>query len=162
VSAHVHEDRPGEAAEIREHLAQVMGQALDDLTAPSLLGLAVEDVPAYLPVEPEQFGIDRQRGTLLGGVDATFEVGQPARQGSAAGSSIPRAGRPSASRRAPPGPGLAFPVRWLSSRRADTSVRAANGAPKNATFASCGDLSVDAEAHRQRLQAAHDGRRPPP
>jgi hypothetical protein len=55
-----------------------MGQALDDLTAPPLLGLVVEDAPADLPVEPEQFGVDRQRGALLGGVDATFEVGQPA------------------------------------------------------------------------------------
>ncbi|MGO9297122.1 MAG: hypothetical protein ACLP52_25125 [Streptosporangiaceae bacterium] len=33
-----------------------------------------------------------------------------------------------------------FPVRWLSNRIAYTSVRAANSAPKNATFACCGDL----------------------
>lgn len=74
--AHVHEVRPGEAAQVREHLAQVMGQALDHLAAPPLLGLAVEDVPVDLPVEPGQFGVHRQRGTLLGRVDATFEVGQ--------------------------------------------------------------------------------------
>jgi hypothetical protein len=53
------------------------GQALDDLTAPPLLGLVVEDVPADLPVKPEQLGVDRQRGTLLGGVDAPLDVGQP-------------------------------------------------------------------------------------
>ena len=75
--AHVHEVRPGEAAEIREHLAQVMREALDDLAAPSPSGLAIEDVPADLPVEPEQLGVDGQRGTLLGSVDTVLEVRQP-------------------------------------------------------------------------------------
>jgi hypothetical protein len=77
--AHVHEVRSGEPAEVGEHLAQVMGQAFDDFAAPSLVGLAVEDVPADLPVEPEQFGVDRQRGTLPGGVDAVLEASQPVR-----------------------------------------------------------------------------------
>ena len=45
-----------------------MGQAPDDLTARPLHGLTVEDVPADLPVEPQQSDINRQRGTLLGGV----------------------------------------------------------------------------------------------
>ena len=38
--AHVHEVRPGEAAEVGEHLAQVMGQALDALPAPPSAGLS--------------------------------------------------------------------------------------------------------------------------
>lgn len=54
-----------------------MRQALDDLAAPPLLGLSIDDVAADLPVEPEQSGVDDQRSTLLCGVDATLEVGQP-------------------------------------------------------------------------------------
>jgi hypothetical protein len=57
--AHIHEVRPGEAAEVREHLAQVMGQALDDLATPPLLSLTVEDLPADLLVELKQFDVNR-------------------------------------------------------------------------------------------------------
>jgi hypothetical protein len=77
--AHLHEVGPGETAQVREYRAQVMSQALDDLAAPPQLSLAVEDIPADLPVEPEQLGIDRQRSTLLSGVDTDLEVGQPVR-----------------------------------------------------------------------------------
>jgi hypothetical protein len=41
-----------------------MSQAFDNLAAPPELSLPVEDVPADLPVEPEQLSVDRQRGTL--------------------------------------------------------------------------------------------------
>jgi hypothetical protein len=55
---HVHEVSPGETAQVRENDAQVMSQPLYDLAAPPQLSLAVEDIPADLPVELEQFGVD--------------------------------------------------------------------------------------------------------
>lgn len=75
--AHVHEVRPGETTQVREDRAQVVSQACDDLAAPSQPGLAVENVPADLPVEPKHLGVDRQSGTLLGIMDADLEIGQP-------------------------------------------------------------------------------------
>ena len=53
----------------------------------------------------------------------------------------PRARCPCATRRGPREPSRPLPVRGLSNRIAYTSVRAANSAPKNATFASGGDPS---------------------
>ncbi|KPA91605.1 hypothetical protein PF66_01889 [Pseudomonas asplenii] len=44
------------------------------LAPPTLLDLPSQDLVADLPVEQHQLLIDRQRGALLSGMDATFEV----------------------------------------------------------------------------------------
>ena len=49
-----------------------MRQPLDHLRAPTLLGLPRQNFAADLPVQVYQFPIDRQRRTLLRGVDASF------------------------------------------------------------------------------------------
>jgi hypothetical protein len=54
-----------------------MRQPLDHFGAPALRALARQNVAADVPVEQHQFAVHRQRGALLGGVDAAFEVGQP-------------------------------------------------------------------------------------
>jgi len=55
----------------------IVRQPLDHLGAPALAALALQDVAAYLPVQQHQFAVDRQRGALLGAMDAGFELGQP-------------------------------------------------------------------------------------
>lgn len=57
---------------------QVLRQPLDDLGAPALRGLPRQNVSADLPVQQHQLTVDRQRGALLGSVDAGFELGQSA------------------------------------------------------------------------------------
>jgi len=42
-----------------------------------LLGLPCQNVAPDLPVKQNQLAVDRQRGALLRGVDATLEIGQP-------------------------------------------------------------------------------------
>ncbi|MOA08030.1 hypothetical protein D3C78_1277640 [compost metagenome] len=51
-----------------------MGQPLDHLGPPALLCLPGQNIVADLPVEQHQFAVYRQRGALLGAMDAAFEV----------------------------------------------------------------------------------------
>ena len=43
----------------------------------ALRSLPRQDVASDLPVQQHQFSVDRQRGALLDGVDAAFEIDQP-------------------------------------------------------------------------------------
>jgi hypothetical protein len=55
---------------------QVPGQAVDDGVAPTLGLLAQDDALADVPVQPEEFAVDRDSRPELGGVDALLEVAQ--------------------------------------------------------------------------------------
>lgn len=55
-----------------------MRQPTDHLGTPTLFDLPRQNVAAELPVQAHQFLVDRQRRTLLGGVDAALQVSQPA------------------------------------------------------------------------------------
>jgi hypothetical protein len=65
------------AFHIREGGAQVMRQPVDHLGTPTLLGLSCKNVATDLPIQPDQFPINRQRRTLLRTVDAPLQVAQP-------------------------------------------------------------------------------------
>ena len=68
---------PGrEAPHLGDFVAQVFGQAVDDLRTPALLLLAGEPVPAAGPVEEDQLRVDRESRTGLSRADAPFEVFQ--------------------------------------------------------------------------------------
>lgn len=48
-----------------------------DLRAPARIGLPRHTFATDLPGQQRQSAIDRQRGTLLGGVNTAVEIGQP-------------------------------------------------------------------------------------
>lgn len=50
-----------------------MGQPVDDLGAPALIGLPGQNIATDLPVEQHQFAVDRQSRPLLGAVNAVFQ-----------------------------------------------------------------------------------------
>ena len=70
--AHVFEITRRKAFHLREGVAQIVGQPVDDLGAPSLACLPGQDIAADLPVEQHQFAVDRQRRPLLGVMDTVF------------------------------------------------------------------------------------------
>ncbi len=76
-SAHVHQVGPRKPFHRRKGQTQIVLQPLDHLRAPALIRLPRQDVPSDLPVQQHQFAVNRQRGTLLGAVDAGFELQQP-------------------------------------------------------------------------------------
>jgi hypothetical protein len=67
----------GEPAHGRKRRPQVNGQAVNHPGPPSIAFLALQNVPADPPVEPDQLGIDRQRRTLPGFLDPSLEFGEP-------------------------------------------------------------------------------------
>src|SRR5690554_5914773 len=54
-----------------------MGKAINNLGAPALRRLTLQNVLPDLPVEQHQLPIHRQTGALLGVVNTIFQVGQP-------------------------------------------------------------------------------------
>ena len=54
---------------VRKPLAQVSGEPIDDLGAPALLFLAVQDVPPDRPIGHDQLGADPRGGPLAAGGD---------------------------------------------------------------------------------------------
>ena len=54
-----------------------MRQPLDHLGTPALLGLPRQNVTSDMPVQQHLLAVYRQRGALLGAVNAAFEIGQP-------------------------------------------------------------------------------------
>jgi hypothetical protein len=48
--AHIHEVGAGETFHLREGVAQVVGQPVDDLGAPALFGLPGQNIAADLPI----------------------------------------------------------------------------------------------------------------
>ena len=74
---HVLEVARRKALHLRESRPQILRQPLDHLGAPALFRLPRQNVAANLPVQQNQLAIDRQRRTLLGGMDAVFQLGQP-------------------------------------------------------------------------------------
>ena len=75
--AHVFEITRRKPLHLREGRAQVRRQPFDDLGPPTLLRLPGQNILADLPVEQHQLAVHRQRGALLGRVDAGFQVCQP-------------------------------------------------------------------------------------
>jgi hypothetical protein len=57
--AHIEEIGPGEALRSLELGSQIERQSIDHLGAPPVPFLALEDVSADAPIEPDQLGIDR-------------------------------------------------------------------------------------------------------
>lgn len=57
-------------------MAQIGGEAVDDLGAPAVRLMALADRPADLPIQADQFPIDRQRGPDLRGADAFLQVAE--------------------------------------------------------------------------------------
>lgn len=75
--AHVRQIGSRESLHVRECRTQVVGKPFDDLGAPALFRLPDQNIPPDLPIEQPQFAVDDQRGTLLGGMDAVFQLHQP-------------------------------------------------------------------------------------
>lgn len=57
-------------------MAEIAGQPVDHLRPPSFPVLGGEDRSADLPVELDQFAVDRECGLDLGGADPGFEIGE--------------------------------------------------------------------------------------
>jgi hypothetical protein len=74
---HVLEVARRPAAHVRKGVLEVSGQAVDDLGAPALPLLALQDVASDAAVELHQLGIDRQRRALPGLGNLALELGQP-------------------------------------------------------------------------------------
>jgi hypothetical protein len=75
--AHVEQVGPGKALHLRESIAQILGEPLDHLHAPSLKALPLEDVAADLPVEQHQLPVHAPSGPLLFLMDTGFQLGEP-------------------------------------------------------------------------------------
>jgi hypothetical protein len=73
-SPHVLEASRAETLDAGELRLQVVCQPLDNLGAPALGILASEDLPAYRPVEEDQFPAHGKGGAELGGADAGFQL----------------------------------------------------------------------------------------
>ena len=71
---HVLETSRAETLDAGKLNLQVMCQPLHNLGAPALGILASEDLPAYRPVEEDQFPAHGKGGAHLGGVDAGFQL----------------------------------------------------------------------------------------
>ena len=71
---HVLEASCAETLDAGKLSLQVMCQPLDNLGAPALGILASEDLPAYPPVEEDQFPAHGKGGANLGGADAGFQL----------------------------------------------------------------------------------------
>ena len=76
-SAHVLQIAGRKPLHVGKGGAQILRQPLDHLGAPPLACLPRQNVAPDLPVQQHQLAVDRQRGALLGGVDAALEIGQP-------------------------------------------------------------------------------------
>ena len=77
--AHLEQVGAGKTFHLGKSGAQVTGKAVDDFGSPALLSLAGEDVVAELPVESDEFAIDRERGAWLCLMNAGLEVRQSCR-----------------------------------------------------------------------------------
>src|SRR5260370_10673791 len=53
---------------------EICGELVDDLSAPSLLALAVQDFPADIVIEPDLFTISRQQRPLTSALHALFQT----------------------------------------------------------------------------------------
>ncbi len=71
---HVFEVPERQASHLRELGPQVARQPVDDLAAPALLLLALEDLIADTPVEPDQLLVDGERGTRARRSDLALET----------------------------------------------------------------------------------------
>jgi hypothetical protein len=68
-----------QALHLREVAAEVGGEAVDDLGAPSFPPLAVEDVAPDLPVELDELAVDRERGASAGSRGPGLDLGKELR-----------------------------------------------------------------------------------
>lgn len=59
---HVHEVGAGKAFHLWESVMQVSREPLDDLGAPALAALAIQDAPTDLPIKTHQLSVDHQYG----------------------------------------------------------------------------------------------------
>jgi hypothetical protein len=59
-----------EPLHVGEGGAKIGGELVDDLSAPSLLALSVQDFPADIMIKPDLFTISRQQRPLSGALDA--------------------------------------------------------------------------------------------
>ena len=75
-TAHIFQVPGRETLHLRELVAEVAGEPVDHLRPPSFPLLGVEDRLANLPVELDQFAVDRECGFDLGGADPGFEIGE--------------------------------------------------------------------------------------
>jgi hypothetical protein len=73
-STHVLEASRAEALDARKLILEIMGKPVDNPGTPTLGSLPGEDIPANRPIKEHQLAIDRERGTNLGGTDASFEL----------------------------------------------------------------------------------------
>jgi hypothetical protein len=71
---HVLEASGAEALDARKLILEIMGKPVDNPGTPTLGSLPGEDIPANRPIKEHQLAIDRERGTNLGGTDASFEL----------------------------------------------------------------------------------------
>ncbi len=76
--AHVHEIRAGEARHVGEFGAKVAGHAVDDLRAPAVLFLLVEDAPSDVPIEGQLLGVGGQQCAQPGMADPLLDGEDPA------------------------------------------------------------------------------------
>ena len=73
----------GETLQVRQFIVQFAGEPGNDGRAPTFAPLAVVDDPPDVPVETDEFGVDRQHCPRLGALDAALHVGEEGREGRA-------------------------------------------------------------------------------
>jgi hypothetical protein len=73
------EVRAREAGHLWEVTTEVRCQSIDDLGAPSLTLLAVEDLVPDLPVELDQLAVDREHRTSTRSLDPRLDLGKERR-----------------------------------------------------------------------------------
>ena len=74
--SHVEQVAARETGHLRELGSQVVREPVDDLGAPPFGRLAVEDHPAEVPVETDEFAVDGEDGAGPGGLDRRLRVGE--------------------------------------------------------------------------------------
>src|ERR1022692_2119328 len=75
-AAHVVEVGTREAGHLWEVATEIRGQSVDDLGAPALAPLAVENLVPNLPVELDQLAVDGEYGTSACGCDPRLDLGE--------------------------------------------------------------------------------------
>jgi hypothetical protein len=78
-AAHMVEVGAREAGHLREVATEIRGQPVDDLGAPALQALALENLVPDLPVQLDELAVDRERGTRARGRDPGLDLGKECR-----------------------------------------------------------------------------------
>src|SRR5262249_20856219 len=84
-SPHIQQVSAREALHVWKGRPKILRQPVYHLASPALIVLSNEDLPPDVPVEENQFLVNRERRANLGLLDAIFDVGQQGRVGGCVG-----------------------------------------------------------------------------